>query len=739
MFITAQYIKCGQSARGDSGYANDAPRFRKRFTLSAEPVSAEICCAGLGYGYFYLNGQRISQDLFTAPVAAYHKTVWYNRYDVTALLHKGENVLAAVLGNGFFNESFFTAWLYHTAPWRDVPKLIAELHIRCADGTTLTIASDESWLCTHRSPWLFNGVRSGESYDARLYEPGWNACDFDERGWVLAQADDNPPAGVLRECLCPPIREFEVWKPEEIRKSDKGYILCYPRNISGYVRVNTAGLRPGQRLLIQHAEQLDENGKLKFCFNYRATYPECRYGYCELIADGREFVWSPRFSYFGFRYIEVIGLDEAPTPEMIQAVFVHQDVPRIADFTCSDERLNRLYQVGIAATHSNMFYMPTDCPTREKLGWANDMQASTEQFLMDFDSASFLKKWYQDVLDSMKEDGAISGIIPSSGYGYDFGSGPVSTGVLYEIPWRIYEYTGDDSMLKENLPAFRKHLRYIASRTNEKGLIDYGLCDHAGPWESHRASPVPCECTNTLLYIKLLRLTKLACSLTGEDASDLDAEEARIRELLFALYFDESGRFAYTHQCPLAMCLMLDVYRDRDVTAAQLVEAVERDKRHIGCGMLGIQFLYDALELIGRRDLSWAILTAEGFPSYMDWVTVRDATAMCEDWLDRGSYNHHMYSNILAVMMKNLAGIRPAAPGFKACTIRPYFPDGLDFCKAYEQTAAGKVEVEWHKNEKNVEMSILIPEGMEASLALDEKTLPLQPGKNRFTIPGDNK
>ena len=718
MISTASYIKSYRPLSMDTPLDTGAPRFRRRFFLLEKPVRAQVLCAGLGYGYFYINGQSITKDLFTAPVSDYTKTVWYCRYDVTALLNEGNNVVAAILGNGFYNEAIESAWGHHHAPWRDVPKLIFCLELTYADGRIETVLSNEKWVCTDHSPYLYNALRSGETYDARLEEPGWNDVDFDDSAWKPAMVVENPPTGVLRECLCEPIREFEIYDPIRVTKYGDRWVFEFPQNISGYVRLCTSSLLRGQRLTIRYAEDVNEDGTLNLfnCFGLCKRPGLARYAYSEYISDGSDQIWSPQFSYFGFRFIEVTGLNAEPSNDLIKAVFVHQAVARKSSFSCSDYQLNRLYHMGIFSSWSNMFYMPTDCPTREKLGWGNDAQASTEQFLTNFDSARFLTKWHQDIVDSIREDGAIPSIIPSPGFGYTgMHTGPNCAGVLYEIPWRIYEYTGDKNLMCKHLPEMRTYLAYLRSRENADGLIGFGLPDWASP-AGYSNSSTPKECSDTLLYIKFLKITRLAAELAGEDASDLEQEQARITKVFVSHYFEEDGTMNCDSQTALSMAYMLDVSPDQEVIARQLVDAVERENRHLSCGMLGVQYLYDALEKIGRSDLTYALITAVDFPSFSYWIDERKATTLCENFKFQDSQNHHMFSGFMPWLMKNLGGIRPAAPGFAKCVIKPYFPNNLSYCNAWEDTPLGRVSVDWKRTGEDIEIIISLPEQMEGQL-----------------------
>jgi len=736
MIFYAKYIKATLLPPADSPTENTAPRFRKHFSLPQAPVSATLHCAGLGIGYFYINGKPVSEDLFTAPASNYNKTVWYSSYDVTPLLNGGSNVLCAIVGNGFYNETHESTWGHNRVHWRDVPKLIAQLEVTLPDGEHFRLESDGTWRCTQQGPYLYNALRSGEVYDARLREPDWAEADFDDSAWSFAYEDPVPPLGVLRECTCVPIREFETYIAEKVLEVDGGYVFCFPQNISGYVKLRTGSLKSGQEITIRYAEDIDESGNLTyFSADPRTFYPGADYACNRFIANGEDFTWKPRFSYYGFRYVFVTGLTQAPEKDMVQAVFVHQAIPRKAQFACSDPKLMRLYKMGIYATWSNMFYMPTDCPTREKMGWTNDAQASTEQFLLDFQCEDVLRKWYQDIMDAMREDGEMPGVVPTCGWDYEdfygmYYNGPTSSGVLFEIPWQIYRHTGKTDLLIDALPYFQRHLARLRFMARKTGFIDYGLCDWAGPWEACNASPVPAHCTNTLLQIKFLRITALAQTFAGQDPKQTLLEEQDVTKRFLETYFREDGRMIYHEQCSLSMSLVLDVYPNREVIEQQLVEVLQRDRCHLSCGMLGVQYLYDALVKAGRPDLAWAVLNAEDFPSYLSWITERDATTFCETFDVDNSQNHHMFTCVLAWMLKTLSGVHPTEPGYANCRIAPWLPDSLTWSDVSIDVPQGTVRVRWEKQEGAVQLQITLPEGMQAQLDLYGETTALTAGEN---------
>jgi len=745
MLSKSSFIEYPQDFKGELLAEDPAPVFRRRFQVRPALKKAVLAVCGLGYGYYYINGCPASADLFTAPVSDYTKTLWYNVYDVTDMLKPGENLIAAILGNGFYNEALTSVWGHNNAPWRGAPKLLLELRLIYADKTE-SVLSDTVWLCSKDdSPVRFNQLRSGETYDSRIGE-AWRFTGYDDSSWTNARASKDIPAGVLRECLCQPIREERAYPVVDSFVNEAGnYVLDFGQNMSGYVRLTLK--RPaGETVTIRYGEQLNDNNTLE-SINMEHFYG----GYKDFQTDrfiggGDEAAWSPRFAYHGFRYIELEGLGKYAETDEIEAIFVHQVLEELSAFECSDPLLNDIYRIGKMATLSNLFYMPTDCPTREKLGWANDAQASAEQMLQNFGIASLFEKWMQDVIDSMKEDGAIPGIIPSPGWGYEWGSGPISSGVLFELPMQIYRYTGNDRMLRYAYKTFIKHLKFIMDHADTSdGLIGYGLCDWAGPFEIPDKAPTPVKLSDTLLTIKFHKISIFAARLCGDisEIERLEKSEKELQVAFKAVYIGKNGRCTVHEQTAAAMIIALGVYDSLEPLKFQLRELVEEKNYHHHCGMLGIQYLYAALDICGLQEEAYRIVTAKTRPCYAEWLD-NGATTMWEMWHTGESKNHHMYSGVLSWFMKTIAGLGlgDETPAFKKTEIRPCFLKKLNFCKASYKTATGVFGIEWHREGRGVRLNVSVPDGAEAVLAADgyvfygsdECEKILMPGKYEFML-----
>lgn len=585
-----------------------APMFRKKFVIDEEIKTAVLTVCGLGYGYYYVNGGKVTEDLFTAPVSDYRKTLWYNRYDISDKLCRGENIFAVLCGNGWYNESLETVWGHYKAEWRDLPKFILQLEV----NGKVVLVSDESWKYTLETPYLFNQLRQGEHFDSRRYQKDWTEADFDDSAWKPAKKDDAAPKGVFRECLCEPIRECQEIAPIAVTKWENGYLFDFGVNISGYARLKVK--QPaGDRLVLRYAEQIKEDQTLQYNgMDNVYFYKRGLFQTDEFICCGEDFEWTPKFTYHGFRYVLVEGLKEA-SKETLTAVFVHQAVKLRSEFHCSNALFNRLFELGQRATFSNMFYGPTDCPTREKMGWMNDAQASAEQFLTNFELERVLSKWWVDICDAMLDSGALPGIVPTPAWGYEWGNGPVSEGTLFEIPHRIFLHTGDDSLLKKGLPYFKRSIAFWNSQKNENGDIEYGLGDWACPDESDGS--VDTALINRILKVKCLKIMRLATERSGAPTDEIDGEiQADIAEIK-GRYLREDGSCTQEKQTAVAMLIYCGIYDELEPLKKQLMRLVEERDFHHNCGMVGIRYLYSALNICGLQEYAYRIVNAKGFPS----------------------------------------------------------------------------------------------------------------------------
>ncbi|MBQ8817475.1 MAG: family 78 glycoside hydrolase catalytic domain [Clostridia bacterium] len=708
---------------------NHAPMFRKKFTVE-HLGEAKIYVCGLGYAYYYINGKLISPDLFTAPVSQYNKTLWYLTYDVTELLVKGENTAAVICGNGCYNEEFSTPWNYNEAEWRDLPKFILRLTVNGKD----ILVSDDSWKCSPHSAVVFNALRSGEHFDSTLYDPNWNSSDFDDSSWEYARKDDTAPKGVFRECLCEPIREDTVFDVKEIHKiGERKYVFDIGQNISGYIRLTVTGKR-GQLLTIRYAERIKQDNTLEL-EGLTRFFPESEFQTDKFVCCGKRMTWSPKFAYHGFRYIEIDGVTDI-NDITVQGVFVHQAIRALTEFSCSNDILNRLFRAGRYSCYSNMFYLLSDCPTREKLGWTNDAHMSAEQMFTDFKLEGLARKWLVDIHDAMREDGSLPGIIPTSGWGYHWGNGPLSDGILFELPYRIYLHTGKADALTDSLSYMKLYLDYLRTREDANGWVTFGLGDWA---TAGNRADIPVAFVDAVLINKYCKIAALSAEISNNEELRLEylSRAAHWEKKIFDTYISDDGRCTINKQAAVAILIYHGLYRELEPLQQQLKALVEEKDFHHDCGILGVRCLYEALNKCGLEEYAYRIIMAEGFPSYRLCMDL-GSTTLWEWWteyLSNGEYNsrnHHMYSDFMSWLIKTVLGLRHdktdnSVPEF---TLSPYYFEHLTYAKGSYLADNGKVSVHWKRSGDGILLTVTI----EGDTSVSYKGQTLTAGTHEFTI-----
>lgn len=690
------YIKESELNNREYSTFAPAPLFRKEIVLEGNIRNAKVYVQGVGIAKYFLNGESITDDLFISPNSDYRKILWYNVYDVTKKIKRGKNTFGVMLGNGFYNENFQTPWNFDKAEWRDSPKFAFCLEI---DGK-IVMTSDETWKCTIDDSFIiYNELRTGEYFDARKYSLKWSKNDYDDSGWHYALPDKNPPSGKFKRCVCPPIREVERISPVRIFSNKNGYVVDFGKNMSGYAEIKVKQ-KAGDEISLQYSEELDADNLPKH--NLFDWYPKIDFQRDKLICSGKTDVYKPFFTYHGFRYLEISGLNEEPLKDDVTALFVHQRLKRHTYFKCSNELINRIYDAGIRATESNMFYGLTDCPTREKLYWTNDAQASMEQVLINFGSVEFLEKWYEDIKATLDDEKGMTGIAPSPDWCYE--SGPVCDGILYELPYRIYQYTGNKEIMISSLPYFYRYIRFLNKKIDEK--YDFWLADWMG---NGSFLSVPKEFVFEFYRIKAYKIIVLAEKLAGVSRSEDIANE--YKKQFIDKYNDSNGYATIETQTALAMQICYGLYKDFAKVKEQLINVVNRDKKEMKCGMVGAQYIYDALTLCGRSDIALDIIT-ESNPGYRTWFE-NGATTLWELWdgKDVGSHNHHMYSGVLAWFFKALLGYN-VIEGSEIVELKPDFVRQLSFCEGSVITKKGKLSIKWEKENEKVLLEADVPNNL---------------------------
>ena len=694
-----------------------APYFRKEFVCE-KTDNARVYICGLGYHKLFINGKRAGDHELDPVVTHYDKKIRYVTHDVSEYLVKGKNVIGAVLGNGWYNCHTTDVWHFDKASWRDYPKLLLQLDI---DGKTEAV-SDVSWKVTDKGPIVFDGLRNGEFYDARLEMDGWAAPGFDDSAWKNASRVPGP-GGALAAQFMPPCKITEIFEPiREWKAKSGGMIYDAGASITGWAQITVQGAA-GTALTIKYAERLSED---KQDIDARHISMFVKSGEAQTdkytLKGGAPETWEPSFTYHGFRYIWIKSSDEDVKILKVCGRAVNTAFRRIGNFESSNETLNNLDKITIRSYLGNFTGIPTDCPHREKNGWTGDAQLAAETGLFSFDAANAYRQWLENFPDAQRPSGQLPGIVPSCGWGYNWGSGPAWDSAMTNIPWYIYLYTGDDSAIRALYPAMERYMDYCASMATGS-LISFGL----GDWcHLDNTRIISTEITSSGYYLSNCRLMARFSQITGKKANikKYSSLAEKIRAELNKKYYKGGGVFGGGEQTALGCALYQGIVYDSEkaAVAAKLAETVEKNQCKVDFGILGAKYVPRALAENGYADLACQMIVQPEFPGWAHWLK-QGATTLWEDWGGKASLNHIMFGDISAWMRQYLAGITPDPenPGFKRFFIKPNPVKGLDRVRAEYEAPCGKIVSEWKKSGSDFELKIEVPANSAATVIMPDK------------------
>lgn len=707
--------------RTEVGRSVPAPYFRKAIQVPSAVVRARLYWSGLGFSEVSVNGQRVGDAVLAPGFTRYDETVLYQTADIGPLLTVGDNVIGVLLGNGWYNSFTQEVWDFRQAAWRDQPKLLLEAHITLVDGTEMVIATGPDWT-TASSPILFDGLRNGEFYDARRERVGWDRPGSEGEDWQPAKIVRSP-GGRLRSEQMPPIMVTQTLPAVSMHPGEAGsWIFDVGQNLSGWARIELQEPE-GTEVTLRYAEDLDAQGRLDTShidiFVKSGAFQTDQY-----IAKGEgQEVWEPRFVYHGFRYVEVRGLSHPPTLGTVKARVVHTALESRGEFQCSNALLNQIQQAARWSTLTNYHSIPTDCPHREKNGWTGDAALSAEQVLLNFNPTTAYFKWMQDLRDVQRPSGQIPGIVPTGGWGYNWGSGPAWDSALFLIPWYVYLYEGNTLLLEQMYPAMAAYLRYAESMANHY-LVDFGLGDWCPPTGGPAGHACPTAVTDTAYFYVMADVMAKTARVLGrrDDEGRYEALAEAIRNAFRQAFLDSaSGRVVGDCQTSQA-CVLYQKLVNSDETErvlARLVEHVESKDRHLDAGILGAKYVMHSLTELGLVDLTYAMATQTTFPSWGHWLE-QGATTLWEQWDGEGSHNHHMFSDISAWFYQGLAGIQadPGKPGYQHILLRPQPVPGLEWVRAWHESLYGRIECNWRTEGQRFTAEVRVPVNCQATLTL---------------------
>lgn len=718
-----------------------APMFRRAFTIDKEIATARLYVSAAAYYKLYINGTVAETVQLDPGYTHYDKRNLYSTLDVTGALRKGGNVVATVLGNGFYNAAAPVAtWDFEKARWRDRARMIMEIHVQHTDGSVTVIPTDSTWK-TGIGPHVYNNIYSGETYDARLKVAGWNAAGFDDAAWESAKPVPAPSSLLVSQTM-PPMRVTGEYPAVAMQAfGDTVFVFDMGINLTGVVRTNLRG-EAGTRVTLTHGELLKADGRIEMR-NLDIYYrPMDGLGFQTdtyfMKGDGVE-TFTPEFTYHGFRYVEVRS-DRPLTlrKEDMTALFIHTDLERVGQFSCSNDLLNRIWAATNQSYLGNLHSIPTDCPQREKNGWTADGHVAIDLALLNFDGITFYEKWLDDFIDNQRPEGNISGIIPSAGWGYDDWIGPVWDAALFIIPDALERYYGDTRAIHKLYPTLEKYLGYLMNRENEDGTVTYGI----GDWVYYRTQ-TPTEYTTTCFYYWDNVLMARFSDLTGHDGSPYRRKAKQLKALINRKYFDAgTGLYANGSQTAQAVALALDIVPDehRENVAANLNRLVVDNDYHLDFGVLGSKYVPRMLSEYGYGETAYRMAAQETAPSWGNWIKL-GFTTLAETWVlspefRDASVNHVFLGDISAWMVNTLAGINydPGKRGFEHIIIRPDFISDLTWVKGEYRSVKGLITSEWKREGDQVTLSVTIPANATATIVYGNRSESVGGGSHTFVV-----
>ena len=712
-----------------------ARMLRREFAVEKNIQRATAYVCGLGLSEFYLNGRKIGDHVLSPALTDYTKRACYVTYDVTAQLRAGKNTAGIILGNGRFYAP--RAKVPAGTVSYGYPKLLFQMQIEYADGTSTEVVSDTNWRITTRGPIRANNEYDGEEYDATREMPGWNETGFDAGEWLRAQ-EVAAPGGALVAQMINPIRVVQTLKPIALNQPQPGvWVFDLGQNMVGWCRLKVAGPK-GTQVSLRHAETLQDDGTL-YLDNIRGAKVTDRY----TLKGKRTEVYEPRFTYHGFRFVELTGYPGKPTLATLEGRVVHDDLESAGEFECSNPLLNRIYQNIVWGVSGNYRSISTDCPQRdERQGWLGDRSAESKGEAYLFNTAALYAKWLQDMADAQKDSGSVPDVCPAYWPFYsDNVTWPSST-VL--IPEALREQFGDQAIIARHYPSAKRWMHYMS------GFVTNGIIarDSYGDWCVPPEDPKlihskdPLRQTDRALlatayfYADARLMARYAARLgLAEDAQHFTTLAAGLKEAFNKRFFNASaGHYDNGSQTscvlPLAFGLVPDNERGR-VFDHLVRKITDETQNHIGTGLIGGQWLMRVLTEGGRADLAYTIAAQKTYPSW-GYMVEKGATTIWELWNGdtadpaMNSGNHVMLVGDLGIWLyENLAGIKsdPEQPGFKHILMKPEPVGDLQFVRATHQSPYGRIVSHWQRADGRFCWDITVPVNTTATVYVPAASL----------------
>jgi hypothetical protein len=715
----------------DTGENEPLPLFRKSFTLSHPLARALLYASGLGQDELRLNGRKVDNDELTPGWSDYRKTVYYDAFDVTTLLRAGPNAMGVMLGNGMYRVLKTPGRYTKFVGSYGELKCTVQLHIEFTDGSSAEILSDGSWK-TAPGPITFSSTYGGEDFDARLQPQGWDRAGFDDSKWRAVLVVDGP-GGAMTPEIAPPIRVMHSYAPVKVTQPRPGVtVYDLGQNFAGWPEIAVTG-KAGTTVKLIPGELLDKDG---FVSQRSSGSPQWfSYTLRGEGAGARVETWHPRFSYYGFRYVQVeVAAESGVRLVSLRGEAVHSSSRQVGEFASSDEMLNRIHVLILRAIENNAVSLFTDCPHREKLGWLEETHLMAPSLLYDFDFAGLYAATARNIADAQRSDGPGAGMVPTIApqyvvfepkYGV-FNDSPEWGSAAVLAPWSAYQRTGDRAFLTAQYNVMRAYAKYLGSRAHD-GTVDYGLGDwfDIGPGAAGFSKLTTAGVTGTAIYYQDLKaLEKTAAALGRNEESQAYAEQAaRVRETFNARFFDAAQhRYDKGSQTAQAMPLALGLVPEDERTAVldAMVKDIRAHQNHTTSGEVGFHYEVDALLEDGRSDVLLDMLERTDAPSY-GYILAQGATSLTEGWDGGHSQDHFMLGSAEEWFYRGLGGINVdlERQGASRLILHPAVVGNITWVRAHYRSTLGEIESEWHRGPAETVYNFNVPPNARAKIQID--------------------
>ncbi len=691
---------------GEAAPPRHAICMRKEFAVKGPVARARAYVSGLGIYELHLNGRKVGQDLFTPGWTHYFKRLQYQTYDVTGMLKEGPNAVGAILGNGWWSGGL--GWKGSDQYSEGDLRLICQINIEYADGSRETVVTDPTWQ-SYTSPISRNTYYHGETYDARLEQPGWDAAGFDAGKWWKTTVLEEKPVMMVAQ-RDETIQITEEIPPMQISEAQKGvFIFDFGQNASGVARLKVEDAKPGDKIRLRFGEELDPNGQL-YRDNYRSAEATDYY----ICKGGGVEIWEPIFTYRGFRYCEVTGLPKPPTTATLTHRVLHTATPPAGTFRCSNWLINRICKNVEWGLRSNIHSVPTDCPQRdERLGWMGDAQAFAHTSCFLRDMGAFYTKWMFDITDSQGPDGATTDVSPAKVV--TDAAKPGWGDAIVIIPYTVWRFYGDTRIIEQNYKGMAAWVEYMKTHGKD------GLYERKGygDWVPVQASPT--EWIGSAYYFYCCKLmSEMAAAIGKPD----DAKKYHDQAAAIAKAFNEKhlNKETNSYLTGTQTCNILPLFfgitppERKAAVLGNVVKDIMARGDHLSTGFLGTTYLMALLHEAGQNDLAWRLASQTSYPSWGHMI-LKGATTIWERWdTDKqgpgmNSRNHFAFGTVARWFYEALAGINldPQVPGFKRFSIRPVIVGDLTWVKATYPSVYGEIRSEWKRTDNGLTLEVAIP------------------------------